>query len=545
MVCIQSLITTKIKDVRKAIDLLTAINNDDYWNIPENHPSMFQGILGGVGLDSAIKFEAVSSLEFNNVDGHKKAKESIPFILTQITLFLPMVNQPNGRFSLQQDTITATTESLKTAQTELQKLVNNRFFDQYWRLKPYDELRLTGEIIGGGDKLSKDLPVPIPQMVRTFTILKDELTERDNARNSLISGIDELKSVLDYISASDCSEPPKKDESDNCDRIATALEAIAKKEFVCDTEPILLAIEELKKLLGNEFTEGIKVPKMITQPPKDNKPTDKDYITIKSMPEFMIWQFKQIDALIGRFPIEIIQKDSDITEEGDQETKIIIPNLSEGIAELIGMNAVALTNSDATLKSSISNLGESVQAKQMLVQCRAILDNLVEWAGMTIREKTIKLPVSAKLTATKLEDFLTNDEMNVVVDDYQPSKNGNEFDIDKIGMIVNTIYAIISAIYVKPIDKNNPKESITNDLKKMRDGMTLIDGEDEDTLSVFLERAEIGFTDTPLTENKTNPKPYGRDRDRRPKIRRTEGMDKDDIDDNGGNDGNDDNGEGG
>lgn len=525
MTCTQSLITSKIAEIKRALNGLKLADVDSWWNIPEINETLASEWVAAIGLDGMLTFSNVpSSTGFYDSNGFIVAKTAINNAITLVNSLSPMVRQTGGRFLLQESTLTLIESGISVIQQKLQTLISSRWLNRFYDLPPS---RVIGVSFESGDQLNGI------SVETRFYISRDELTDKNNSRNSLVSAIEELDLILSYISASDCNEPPQPND-DNCDRIADALEAIAAKDFNCDTQPVLDAIEDLKDLLGNDFVDGIKVPKLITQPPKDNKGKDSDYVIIKSMPEFMVWQFKQIDALFGRFPIKIVQSDGDLTEEGDQETTIVIPNLSEGISELIALNAVQLSNSEAILKSSVSNIGETVLIKKMLIQCKWILDNIQDWTGLNTRDRKETVPFAVDIRETELDKLLQPAEIEILVDEHKPLNDGSEFNIERIGKIVNTIYAIVSAAYVNRLDPDDPVGSIRRDLDKIKNGLNLVDNEDEDGFSTFLERTELAFGDAPLSNevtnpNPTGPKPYGREYNRRPLIRRTEGQGTDDI----------------
>lgn len=76
---------------------------------------------------------------------------------------------------------------------------------------------------------------------------------------------------------------------------------------------------------------------------------DGDTKVIKNAIDLQEWQIKQFDGLIGQFPIEIEIADSDPTKPGDQPKKIEFPNISEALAELIGLGVTSTQNSDTSI----------------------------------------------------------------------------------------------------------------------------------------------------------------------------------------------------
>lgn len=505
---------------------LSIIAGNEWWNLPTSRAVFYtEEWFREIERPYDTIFNARGVPDFYSPGGWIEAKSTIREAYNEVLSAQANLEKPvsGGTVLVSRENLGAAFHKLSNTANRLKPLSETTYLNQFYGLQLFKASTFIPTLAWFFE--GADLYYISRTDTETLGILQD----------SLHLAAMEIREISEMLLSGCYQPPPEEEEDDNCDRIADALEAIAAKDFTCpepDLTPVIEAVEKLSGAIGvADLDEGIKLPKLITRPPDDNVGKDSDYITVNSIPEFLAWNFRQLDALFGRFPITIIQEDAGITEEGDQENKIVIPNLSEGIAELIALNAVQLTSSDAILKSNISTLGEVITAKKILVQAKFILDNLQEFAGMGIKQKTIKMPVSANMLKTKLAEALEPTEIDVIVDDYVLNTDGSEFDVDRIGKIVNTIYAIVSAAFVYRIDKDAPEESIRSDLMKIRDGLALVDSEDEDTFSQFIERAETAFSDAPGSMDNATPTPYGRDRDRRPLIRRTEGMGDDDIKD--------------
>lgn len=543
MACVTTTATNSIIKLRELSRTLSLVRNNNWWNYPNLYRITSSSNNTWEFSDPATNEDGtITSFQFTSrvdyalfTDGYQLAKDAINQTIVELDLVLTNLPREGGEIKFKRATLDALKAKATANRDRLIEVKDSLFLDVRY----------------GGRSVIPAITIldvfNLAQGLEIFVITSVELAELRYVASVLGRASDDLMDIVDSLSYGDCTDEETDDDNDdgnneNCDRIATALEAIAAKEFNCDIQPVLDSIEELKasieEIQASMVTfDNVKVPKSINNPPKNNKATDDDYILINSIPEFLVWQFKQFDALIGRFPIKLTQTDSDIVEDGNQEKTLIIPNLSEAIAELLAMNMVNTTNLDATLHASISSVGEVVTARKMIFQCKSILDNLQEWTGITIKERIAKMPSTVDVTASKLTDYLTPTDVDVLIDDYQASDDGSEFDIDRIGKIVNTIYAIVSAVYVNRLNKNDIEGSIKRDLEKIKQGTDLIDDEDEDTFSQFLERVEIGFTDAVASSQLASPKPYGRDRERRPLVRRSEGAGLDDIQDNDSGDG--------
>lgn len=83
----------------------------------------------------------------------------------------------------------------------------------------------------------------------------------------------------------------------------------------------------------------------------------------QSLTQFNFWLMRQLDALIGEFPIKIEVQDSDPTEKGEQSKSISLPNLAEAVAEIYGLAAKTSIDSDVHTSFLIRLAAETMAAK--------------------------------------------------------------------------------------------------------------------------------------------------------------------------------------
>lgn len=87
-------------------------------------------------------------------------------------------------------------------------------------------------------------------------------------------------------------------------------------------------------------------------------------IQLSSLAEYLAYSVKQTNAQIGYFPQKITIVDSDLTQEGNQEKSIKLPNLAESLAEILGILLTLETESNANLIATINAMIEAGSAKQ-------------------------------------------------------------------------------------------------------------------------------------------------------------------------------------
>lgn len=350
-----------------------------------------------------------------------------------------------------------------------------------------------------------------------YFITFGEYAEVKYVRAQLSVASSQVDQILSILFASNCSES---EGGEDCERIADALERLADKDMTCE------GLDKIAAAVGADaLAAGVTVPRLVTE--EDGGGTE----TIDSIPAFIRWQFLQMDALIGRFPLKIKATDTEADETGDQEREYIAPNLSEAIANLTALAVTTDTTTDATLRASLATMSEAILTRKLLIQCREILNNLEEWASYTVGTETKDVPFAADIRKKRIDEALQACVIPVQVTVKKTEKKSPDFDIERIGKIVNTIYAIVSAVHVHRLDPDDPATGIKADLEKRRQ---LTDDEDEDDFSTWLERTEIEFSDGSLSHHQTDPAPtgvtpYGRPYSRRPRIRQTEGQGTEDI----------------
>ena len=155
-----------------------------------------------------------------------------------------------------------------------------------------------------------------------------------------------------------------------------------------NTDRLLKEIKELKKVLGTGKLEKafnaavgigddsitaivnliakrigtssypIEVPESLLTGTDDGK-----VFKAESNAEYLFWLTKQLDGLVGEFPIQIEVKDIDPLTKGDQKQKIEIPNLAEALAEIYGLVAKGAVNQEVDQAFLLRIATEVIAAK--------------------------------------------------------------------------------------------------------------------------------------------------------------------------------------
>lgn len=93
--------------------------------------------------------------------------------------------------------------------------------------------------------------------------------------------------------------------------------------------------------------------------------TNLEEATVKheSLTDFQFWLVRQLDALIGEFPIRVQIQDADPTEAGQQPKSVNLPNLAEAVAEIYGLAAKTSVDSDVHTSFLMRLAAEVMAAK--------------------------------------------------------------------------------------------------------------------------------------------------------------------------------------
>ncbi|MGL5133746.1 MAG: hypothetical protein ACRC78_14570, partial [Planktothrix sp.] len=128
--------------------------------------------------------------------------------------------------------------------------------------------------------------------------------------------------------------------------------------------------------------------------PVDLLSDDKDSTTIKinSLAELTGWFIKQVDALVGQFPIKIEIEDSDAAKEGDQKKEVKLPNLAEAIAELYGLSFQSTYNSSLIIDLVLRNISEAIKVGNMGVETLDYAKAVVKHLGFKGNKVERKIP---------------------------------------------------------------------------------------------------------------------------------------------------------
>ena len=147
----------------------------------------------------------------------------------------------------------------------------------------------------------------------------------------------------------------------------------------------------------------------------ENSPPEQ----ISSVMEYLAWMFKQMDAMIGSYPIKIKR-----TMPDKSEKEIKLDNVSEALVQMVGMLLEISTDADAAVNVGTRAIAEALGARTAALQNAEHLDAISDWMGFDKKNAEIEIKVSftpgavgddGKLQDSELEDFLKPSTQKAVV----------------------------------------------------------------------------------------------------------------------------------
>jgi hypothetical protein len=251
---------------------------------------------------------------------------------------------------------------------------------------------------------------------------------------------------------------------------------------------------------------------------------DEKQTETQTMAQYQLYLLQALDSVFGQFPIKIRIEDNDLIQTGNQDLEIKLPNLAETLAEMVGQNLSQQAFTKALLEIALRNLAETGQTKQQAIQTYYAAIANQEYLGYKVKQKAKEVDflfdpsvVEEDEEDQSLSRALRNATLKVPID---------EFDDDQTleGQMKILIEAarIIKARFWRGIDLKGDAAAAIANLIKSAVGIGEQSGEDaEKDLEEFFESVEKGFADKSAQLDPT--KPYNKDYDRRPRIRKLDG----------------------
>jgi len=197
--------------------------------------------------------------------------------------------------------------------------------------------------------------------------------------------------------------PPTKDMNECCDASISLMRKIAK----------VLGVEEGRSRFPFKIPESfISID--------GNEPKEID---IDDYPDAFGYLLDRIDELIGQFNIDIEIEDTDPTTKGNQTAKISIGNISEGIAEIIGLiyglGLSQKVGTEAAVKSLIS-LG---MVQKVITEIDAVTEEIFDHLEIPMKEVEQEIDLEFTPGVKNFDAFFKPSKERVKVPERLQGKN--------------------------------------------------------------------------------------------------------------------------
>jgi hypothetical protein len=259
-----------------------------------------------------------------------------------------------------------------------------------------------------------------------------------------------------------------------------------------------------------------EVPKSLIQA---NDPDQNESLSISDSLHFQEWQTRQLDALLGQFPIEIEIEDSDLIKVGQQKMTIKLPNIAETLAELTGLGITLKAFLEANLNASMRTLAEVGSTRKQAIVNHYLTASIQDYLGFKSRKKLIDVDFlfnpqvgSDPDTPELISEALKSTSAKVEIEE---SDDDNSLEAHMATLIETA--RIIKAVHWRKVNLNDMSE-LKSLFKNVVDFVKENDEKKEDELDEFIEKVEDGFINEPGMLDTINP--YGRPYQQRPKIRK-------------------------
>ncbi|BAZ31148.1 hypothetical protein NIES4074_36200 [Cylindrospermum sp. NIES-4074] len=268
---------------------------------------------------------------------------------------------------------------------------------------------------------------------------------------------------------------------------------------------------------------------------------------IESLGAMIAWLAENIDAMVGEFPIPITIEDTDVTEAGNQSSTVIIPNIAEGMAELIGLVITSKTEGAATLKAALNTLIETGSIHQGLAVSNDYLEAIIEF--LAFKQKHVKKKVGLAMTPNKsnIDEILKPSEF-----EYKTLENGDKDDIRDLLYPLMEVAAMYRAQNFRNLGTSDPKSKLTEILdginigdatkkaasilktdeeirKAQEEGKEPPENTSKSDFDRFIEDAELGFNNALGSDDPASTNPWGRPYAERPRVRQIAKTDQGDT----------------
>jgi hypothetical protein len=296
---------------------------------------------------------------------------------------------------------------------------------------------------------------------------------------------------------------------------------------------LICSIAAINHLRSGEWKYPQKVPESIITPGDSALIGDganlftQNLVPISDIQDYHAWFMVQWDSVMGDWHKTIEIEDTDLEQEGNQSRRVVLPNLSESISDLMAQIFAANTYLQALLNMGTRNLLEATATKKETVVNQFLLDAIVDYLAFDSEEEAVELPILCTLknpsenpsedeiaALENLTNFLEPSQKKIAITRF---KGKNNFQVSL--QILLQAAGIIKGALSRKISSDPIIAK-----RELLDLFKMFAGDEDLDFDAFLEQVEQGFN---AAAGNTQANPYGAPFNQRPRIR--ELGDKDDA----------------
>ena len=268
----------------------------------------------------------------------------------------------------------------------------------------------------------------------------------------------------------------------------------------------------------------IETPEDITFYPFDDNGNSRDVPleNQNSLIEFQSWQTRQIDAIMGAYPIKVTLKDSDLIKVGDQPLELEFPNIAELLAESMGVMLQTKALIEANLNANLRQLIEVGSIKKQAIVTGRLVEATRDYLGFKTKQTKEKVNFAFNPFMGTGTEEIEDEEGNTVQIEESQSISGaliaREIEIlieeededksleEKLQILIEAA-RIIKGRFWRKLSPNNKGEWVNLMKNSLNALSTDEDNSENETNNFdnFLEKVEQGFISETGINNTSHP----------------------------------------
>ena len=142
---------------------------------------------------------------------------------------------------------------------------------------------------------------------------------------------------------------------------------------------------------------------------KYKNPQDQPTINIDDHLEFTEYLIRNLDSILGLFPLEF-----NFTDEKGDKNKIKVPNISEALIEIIGLLLGVQSNTDASIAIGMKTLVEAAKAGNASIISSDIARANAEYLGYKFKEVEKEIPYAFTPNKNSFKESLKDSKQKII-----------------------------------------------------------------------------------------------------------------------------------